>query len=157
MEYFLPSIAALLIAALIVFLILPRLGASALVGLSVVLLIFCLYNHYKLFGSEYRYSTWQEQLKSYAPFFMYGSLTVVILLYLGYLFNKEGPSMIPASNISDQPKNIVESVNNTVNTILTNVANGVGMKTNQINPNAPILTNLGNILSSPNKRNNRIM
>jgi hypothetical protein len=157
MEYFLPSIAALLIAALIVFLILPRLGASALVGLSVVLLIFCLYNHYKLFGSEYRYSTWQEQLKSYAPFFMYGSLTVVILLYLGYLFNKEGPSMIPASNISDQPKNIVESVNNTANTILTNVANVVGMKTNQINPNVPILTNLGNILSSPNKRNNRIM
>ena len=157
MEYFLPSIAALLIAALIVFLILPRLGASALVGLSVVLLIFCLYNHYKLFGSEYRYSTWQEQLKFYAPFLMYGSLTVVILLYLGYLFNKEGPSMIPASNISDQPKNIVESVNNTANTILTNVANVVGMKTNQINPNVPILTNLGNILSSPNKRNNRIM
>jgi hypothetical protein len=157
MEYFLPSIAALLIAALIVFLILPRLGASALVGLSVVLLIFCLYNHYKLFGSEYRYSTWQEQLKFYAPFLMYGSLTVVILLYLGYLFNKEGPSMIPASNISDQPKNIVESVNNTANTILTNVANGVGIKTNQINANAPILTNLGNILSSPNKRNNRIM
>ena len=160
METFLPSIAALLIGALIVFLVLPRLGATALVGLSVTLLIFCLYNHYKLFGSEYQYSTWQEHLKWYAPFFMYGGLTLGILFYLGFIFKNNGPSMLPASNISAQPTNISQSINNVGNTLLTgavNVANNTGIKTNQVNPNAPILTNLGNILSSPNKRNNNIM
>ena len=157
MEYFLPSIAALLISALIVFLVLPRLGASALVILSIALLVFCLYNHYKLFGAEYRYSTWQEKLKSYAPFIMYGTLTIVILMYLGYLFNKQGPSMLPASNLSDEPVSILGSVNHTGNSALTSIANGLGMKPTTVNSNAPVLTNLGNILSSPNKRNQHIL
>ena len=124
MELFLPGIAALLISALIVFLVLPRLGAPVLVGLSVVLLVFCLYNHYTLFASEYRLSTWQEQLKWYAPVVLYGGVTLAVLMYLGYLYNNNGASMLPASNISNVPSNVSEAVNDTV-VAATNAVNAV--------------------------------
>jgi len=166
MEFFLPGIAALLIGALIVFLLLPRLGAPMLVGLSVVLLVFCLYNHYKLFASEYKLSTWQEGLKWYAPLLMYGGLTLAVLMYLGYLFSSKGANILPASNVSDQPTNIIESVNNTAkvaNDAVNQVANVLGLgngnaKANNRGNNKGnngILANLGNILNTPAKRNNQ--
>ena len=160
MEFFLPGLAALLIAALIVFLVLPRLGAPILVGLSVALLVFCLYNHYSLFAAEYRYSTWQEQLKWYAPVLMYGGLTVGIIMYLGYLYNNNGANILPASNISTEPNTVVESVINAgkaLNNTMTDAVNAFGL--NQGKPanqaNNSILTNLGNMLNSP-RRNNRM-
>ena len=162
MEFFLPGIAALLIAALIVFLVLPRLGAPVLVGLSLVLLAFCVYNHYTLFAPEYRYSTWQEKQKSYSPVLIYGGLTVAILMYLGYLYNNEGPSILPASNISTQPNTVVESVVNAGNAVknsITDAGNMLGLnqgKPANIRPNNGILTNLGNMLNSP-RRNNRMV
>jgi len=158
MEFFLPGIAALLIGALIVFLVLPRLGAPILVGLSVALLVFCVHNHYALFASEYKYSTWQEQLKWYSPVLMYGGLTVAILMYLGYLYNNNGASILPASNISTQPNTVVESVVNAANAAknaVLNVTNNIGLTQPQ-QANNSILTNLGNMLNSP-KRNNRMI
>jgi len=164
MELFLPSIAALLISALIVFLVLPRLGAPVLVGLSVVLLVFCLYNHYTLFASEYRLSTWQEQLKWYAPVIMYGGLTIAVLMYLGYLFNSNGPSMFPASNISGEPTNVSEAVNNSAvaaTNAVNAVSNAVGLgnvlgKANNKGNNS-VLGNLGGILNSPKRNNNHAL
>ena len=167
MELFLPGIAALLISALIVFLVLPRLGAPVLVGLSLALLVFCLYNHYTLFGSEYRLSTWQEQLKWYAPVVMYGGLTLAVVMYLGYLFNSKGASILPASNISGEPTNVVEAVNNSalaatnaVNAAsnamgLGNVLGKANNKPANANANNSVLGNLGGILNSPKRNNNR--
>jgi hypothetical protein len=169
MELFLPGIAALLISALIVFLVLPRLGAPVLVGLSVVLLVFCLYNHYTLFASEYRYSTWQEQLKWYGPVVLYGGLTIAVLMYLGYLYSGKGASILPASNISAEPTTITEAVNNTAEAAtnaVNAVSNAVGLgnvignanKGNNRGNNKPsnnsVLGNLGGILNSPKRNNN---
>ena len=165
MELFLPGIAALLISALIVFMVLPRLGAPVLVGLSVVLLVFCLYNHYTLFASEYRLSTWQEQLKWYAPVILYGGITIAVLMYLGHLYSGKGASILPASNISNTPTNVTEAVNNTA-VVATNavnaVSNAVGLgnvlgnanKGNNKPANNSVLGNLGGILNSPKRNNN---
>ncbi len=87
MELFLPSIAALLVTALLVFLVLPRLGAPILSVLALVLLAYGVYTHYYMFYSEYRYSTWQERLKFYAPFVMIAGLILAIVFYLGFLFS----------------------------------------------------------------------
>jgi hypothetical protein len=145
--------AILLIGSLIVFLILPRVGASVLVGLSVLLLVFCVYNHYTLFSSEYKLSTWQETLKWYAPVIMYGGLTVAILMYLGYLFSNKGSSMLPASNLSESTTNAI--VNQTTS-IANTISNTLGMNNNRVaKGNNSILGNLGGILNSP-KRNNAI-
>lgn len=161
MEFFLPGLAALLIAALIVFLVLPRFGAPILAALSVVLLIYGVYNHYSMFGSEWRYSTWQERLKWYAPFLIVGALILSVLFYMGFLFGAEGPAALPANNTGlAGDATVVEAANAVGNTALNavaNVTNAIGLTNNaKVNENKGMLENLGNILNgSPNnKRNN---
>jgi len=147
MEFFLPGLAALLIAALLVFLVLPRLGAPILASLSLVLLAYGVWSHMTLFYSEYRYSTWQERFKGYAPFVVLGLLIMGVLGYLMYIFGTVGSSALPASNLTPAQ---TTSVNNTINS----VANSIGLSTNKKNNSGTVLENLGGILNTPNKRNN---
>jgi hypothetical protein len=85
MEFFLPSILFLLVACGIVFFVIPRFGPLVLAGISLVLLILGIYNHYSLFQTEYRLSTWQSGMIGYAPFIMIGALVLAIILYLLYM------------------------------------------------------------------------
>jgi hypothetical protein len=170
MELFIPGLATLLIVGLIVFLVLPRLGAPVLAALSIVLLAYGIYNHIQLFSAEYRYSTWQDQLKFYAPFVLIGGLILVILMYIGFLFGTEGPSALPASSVpvanatevvnsaNTAVSNAVNTVTNTVSNAVNAVTNAVGLTNSRNNTNkAGLLSNLGRILNTPNTRNNRIL
>lgn len=175
MELFLPGLAALLIAALIVFLVLPRLGAPILAVLSILLLAYGVYNHIQLFSSEYVYSTWQDRLKNYAPFVMIGGLLLAILFYMTYLVGSQGTSALPATNVPVNNAQIVEAVNNVnaaANTVANTVTNAVTNTMNTVanviglggpnnrgsNRNQGVLANLGAALTTPfNRRpNNRV-
>jgi hypothetical protein len=128
MELFLPSVAALLIAALIVFLVLPRIGAPVLAVLSIVLLAYAINNHIQLFSSEYRYSTWQEQFKGYGPFILIGVLVLVSLGFISYLFaGGAGASALPASNVpvNNAAVNAINGAANQAVNVATNAAEGV--------------------------------
>lgn len=100
MEFFLPSILFLLVACGIVFFVIPRFGPLVLAGISLVLLILGIYNHYSLFQTEYRLSTWQSGMIGYAPFIMIGALVLAIILYLLYMVpaggNTGGSFMTPS-------------------------------------------------------------
>ena len=164
MELFLPSIAALLVTALLVFLVLPRLGAPILSVLALVLLAYGVYTHYYMFYSEYRYSTWQERLKFYAPFMMIAGLILAIVFYLGFLFSTGSIEELPATNVPGLNTGAVAVANNavvnaskSVNTAMINLGNTLGLNNTKKN-NVGILTNLGNILNTPtNKRNNILL
>lgn len=82
MELFIPSVLILLLAAAVIFFVLPRFGAPVLALISVALLVFGIYQHMNAFGTEYRLSTWQLGLVNYAPYVMVGGLLVVIAFYL---------------------------------------------------------------------------
>jgi hypothetical protein len=175
MEFFLPGLAALLIAALIVFLVLPRLGAPILAVLSILLLVYGVYNHIQLFSSEYAYSTWQDRLKFYSPFVMIGGLILAILFYMTYIVGSQGTSALPATNVPVNNAQVVEAVNtvtenvnaaankvaNVVNNTVNSVANAIGLGGNNnrgvANKNQGVLANLGAALATPfNRRpNNR--
>jgi hypothetical protein len=179
MEFFLPGIATLLIAALIVFLILPRLGAPVLAVLSLLLLVYGVYNHIQLFSSEYRYSTWQERLKDYSPFIIIGTMVVFIIGYITVLFSTNGANSLPANavpmnsavneivnntqkifntNMITEPlSNVTNTITSGVNTVANTVSNAVtnvfgGNKGNG-QGNRGALTNLVNILATPKNRN----
>lgn len=82
MELFLPGLLVLIISALFIFMVLPRLGTPILAGVSILTLIAVLLHHYSLFSSEYRLSTWQNGLSAYAPFLLIG---VSILIVIGVI------------------------------------------------------------------------
>jgi hypothetical protein len=161
MEFFLSSMAFLLVVALIVFLVVPRLGATVLVGLSIVLLIGCLYSHYRLFSSEYRYSTWQERLKWFAPAVMYTGLGIGVVIFIGSLLG--GPSIasvLPITNLpAGSPNSVTETINNTakvandaVNQVANSVGNTLGLNTKNNRP-SNALSNLGGLLNTPRTNN----
>lgn len=138
MELFIPSVLVLLLAAAVVFFILPRFGAPVLAIISVALLVYGIYNHMNAFGNEYRFSTWQLGLVNYAPYLMIGGLLLVIAFYLlsiSPLGKPEGataPTMPEVPSVSEMPPantatNVVtEGVNNALKglTNMVNMANG---------------------------------
>jgi len=157
MEFFLPSILFLLIAAAIVFFVIPRFGPLVLAIVSLVLLTIGMYNHYTLFQNEYRASTWQLGLVAFAPYIMIGVVIVMIILYLTYLLPSGSTSSAPnvkANTINLPPPEtatnvITEGVNNAIRAAAP-VANIKVNTTNQ--PNT--LNNNNNINNISNNNNN---
>lgn len=103
MQFFLPSLITFIIAIVIVFAVLPRLAAPILVGISLVILAFALYHHITLFRTEYALSTWQDQLKFYAPFVMIAALLLAVLAYFGVIAGGGGYSALPVPTLPTLP------------------------------------------------------
>jgi hypothetical protein len=134
MELFIPSVLLLLLAAAVIFFVLPKFGPAALAMISVILLGLGIYQHMNAFGTEYRLSTWQYNFTSYAPFIMVGGLLLVIGFYLLSLlpFGKtnagttapilpEMPTIAEMPNASTATNTVTAGVNNALKGI-TNVA-----------------------------------
>lgn len=162
MELFIPSVLILLLAAAIIFFVLPRFGAATLALISVGLLVFGLYQHINAFGTEYRLSALQTGLMSYAPYIMVGGVLLVIGFYLVSLspFGKanagttapsmpEMPSVAEMPNANTATNAVTAGVNNALKGI-TNVAGtaaaavGIGNATKAANNKG-----LGNALAAP--------
>ena len=90
MELFLPSLIILLLAALFSFFVVPRLGATVLVVVSILALIAAGVHHYSMFSSEYQLSTWQLGLQANAPWVVLGLALVFLLAARVYMFGGEG-------------------------------------------------------------------
>lgn len=134
MEFFLPGLFVLLIGVLIAFFVIPRFSPVILAIISIVLLIAALYDHFRIFSYEYAYSTWQEQLKGYAPYVMVGALLITIIFYFMYIFGGGRPKAnnsiseaienMPNANTATNP--LTEAINNTLKAV-NNVVNGNGV------------------------------
>lgn len=79
------------IVALLSYLLIPKIPVTALMAGAAILLAAGVWWHATQFGVDYRTSTWQEQLRSYAS---YALLLVVILLsYFFYVFGWKNSSL----------------------------------------------------------------
>lgn len=121
MEFFLPSLIAFIIAIVIVFVVLPRLAAPVLVVLSLTILGFALYQHITLFKTEYALSTWQEQLKFYAPFVMIAGLLLSVLTYFGVIASTGSALPIPTLPVTPN----LPAANTATNTLTAAINNGI--------------------------------
>lgn len=151
MELFIPSVLVLLLAAAIIFFVLPRFGAPALALISVGLLVFGIYQHMNAFGNEYRLSTWQLGLMSYAPFIMIGGLLLVIGFYLLTLspLGKAGttaPNMPEMPSVAEMP-----NANTATNAVTAGVNNALKGITN-VTGNAAAALGLGNAAKAANNK-----
>ena len=122
MEFFIPGFCILFVTVTLSYFIIPK--ATPLIAsiLSVIFLLFGVYEHYLLFASEYRLSTWQEGLKAYAP----GVMIFVILIFIIYsifAFFTNGsvpiPSMPSIPSIPSMPSK------NAVTNAIMESANGI--------------------------------
>jgi len=136
MEFFLPSVLVLLLAAAVVFFVFPSLGPLTLAVVSMVLLTLGVYQHWTQFGVEYRMSTWQLGSLAYAPYLMVGGLLVAIIIYLGYLLpvssssSNSTASIIPMPTVANMP-----SANTSTNPITAGINRAINTVTNLVKKN----------------------
>ena len=165
MELFLPSFLILLLAAIVVFTVLPRFGPLVLTVLSLALLVFGVYHHMSLFKSEYRLATWYDNMtfKALAPALLIG---LTLILTLGFILSFFGSGVpvpaIPAVNeavasIGNAASVAVENITETVKNLANNTAGAVNNAVNVVtNNNKATGTNNNSSLfgAANNKRNN---
>jgi len=158
-----------LIAVLVSFFLVPKATPMTAAILAIAFLTYGVYDHYQLFASEYKLSTWQEGLKIYAPFIMVG----VIIMYSIYgmvAFFTGGavpvPSMpdIPSMPTMDNVPSLNQMSNQMTNT-LNDVANSIENATSNIFSNngnngssfknsiTNFANNLGNSMGFNNNQN----
>jgi hypothetical protein len=100
MELFIPSLVVLVLGAIVVFFILPKMSPQILGFTSIVLLCIGLYQHTMTFPYEYRLSNFTDMLKDYAPFVMIGAtilgLSIAIMVMVPGSTSDSISSALPA-------------------------------------------------------------
>lgn len=121
MELFLPSVIVLLLAAAVVFFLLPKFGPATLAIVSAVLLVFGLYQHYSTFQTEYRFSTWQ--MTAFSPYYLIGGLLTVLAIFFLYTIPVGGGSSeVAVPNVELPTVSSMPSANTSTN-VLTGAIN----------------------------------
>jgi hypothetical protein len=161
MELFIPGLLVFFVVIAISFLVIPRFTPLLAAILSIVFLTLGVRQHYMMFASEYRLSTWQESLKIYAPAIMIGAIILFIIYSILALFTKGSvpvPSMpnITAPNENTVTDNVLESLNTAANSLANinaNLEENVNEAINTVNENATKFLN--NITGNNNKNKNK--
>jgi predicted PurR-regulated permease PerM len=148
MEFFIPSLLLFLLAIGVTFAIAPRATPLVAALLSIGFLTFGVYQHYKLFASEYRLSTWQQGLKLYAPALMIAAIIIFIIYAILAFFTK---GSVPVPNIP----NITEPNENTVTNQVIQSLNKVGNMVNNTKNN--VIENINNTINNVNKNRTNIL
>lgn len=86
MELFLPSLLAILVAALFAFAIVPQFGPLSLAFVSLLALVAAGVHHYSMFANEYKLSTWQDAIRGYASYIVLGVAILLCIFYLIQMF-----------------------------------------------------------------------
>jgi hypothetical protein len=130
---FLLFLAALV--ALISYLIIPYIPVVTLMTAAAIALAAGIWWHWTQFAVDYRTSTWQEQLRSYASYFML--LAVILMSYAFYVFAWQG------SPLQGYASSAIQSIRDTGGRKLSEVATRLVASTKTVA--SPILTGSQNL------------
>jgi hypothetical protein len=125
MEFFLPSLFIFLLTVIVISFVVPRMSPMIIIGMSAVLLAFGVYHHFKLFWNEYKQSTWQDQLRLFAPGIMLTVIIIYVLFSLVMFFTGGSVPVPPMPKIELPPANtatnvVTEAINNIISPIMPN-------------------------------------
>uniref|UniRef100_A0A6C0DPE8 Uncharacterized protein n=1 Tax=viral metagenome TaxID=1070528 RepID=A0A6C0DPE8_9ZZZZ len=171
MELFLPGLFILVITAFFAFLVVPRLGPTILVIVSLIALLAAGVHHVNLFYSEYRLSTWQVGITSAAPWIVLSVAILFILAALFTVFSKRltgnanaNANQTPMQTLQNAVTNSAAAtpsaasatnpVTSAINTTLTTIGNTASNTVNAITGNNKKNNSAGLFGMSNNKKNN---
>jgi hypothetical protein len=124
MEFFLPGLLLFFVAIIVTILIVPTITPMVAAILSILFLTYGVYDHYRMFASEYRLSTWQDGVKIYAPFIMIAGI-ILYVIYFIFVFFTKGEVPIPKVEApSINTSATLNSIKNTTTNTLNKISNG---------------------------------
>jgi len=135
MQFFLPGLALFLFAIAITFFLAPYATPMVASILSIIFLTYGVYDHYHLFASEYRLSTWQDAWKIYAPFIMIGAIILYVIYGIMAFFSGGKvpvPSMPSVSNVTTNLSKSVSDMANTATSYMNDTANAAANAVNNV-------------------------
>jgi len=91
MEFFLPSLLTLILAALVVFFVLPKFAPIVLAVIALLALVLGAYQHYEMFKMDYRMMTWQDGASTVAPYILIGFIVLYIIGFLLNIYKSRSP------------------------------------------------------------------
>lgn len=142
MEFFLPGLLFFIVTIVFTMMVAPKVTPMVAAVLSVGFLTYGVYDHYRFFASEYRFSTWQQGLKIYSPFIMIAAIIIYIMYAMTAFFtngsvpipNVSLPNAIPAlSNTANSVANSFTEVTNNISNTITNSINNTKNAISNIN------------------------
>ena len=151
MEFFVPGLLFFILTIIFTFYFAPKATPMIAAILSLVFLTYGVYDHYRMFASEYSSSTWQEPLLlMYSPAVMITVLILYVLYGMSALFTK-GQVPVPAMpSVPNMP-----SVNNALNNVTESLSNAANSVANAANNMMNTVLNSGNNSNGTNNRGNR--
>jgi hypothetical protein len=155
MELFLPSILVIIFAALVIMIIIPNFSPLIIVILSAILLTASTYQHFTFFWSEYQQSTWQTNLKIFAPGIIITGIFIYIFVVGGsFLFSGQMPEM-PAMELPPA-STATNSVTSAINNSMSAISNATSSVSNSIaNSGSAVANSLGLNGSNNARKNNK--
>lgn len=156
MQFFLPGLALFLFAIAITFFLAPYATPMVASILSIIFLTYGVYDHYHLFASEYRLSTWQDAWKIYAPFIMVGAI-ILYVIYGIMAFFSGGKVPVPSiPSVSNVTTNLSKSVSDMANTATNYMNETATAAANAVNNAANAGNNMLNNMTSNTSRNTKL-
>jgi hypothetical protein len=131
MELFYPSILVLVLAAVVIFLILPKLSPYILGGGTLILLIIGIVQHYQQFPYEYTATQISQTVTDYSPFVVLAALILGLIITIASMFGFQTPSV--ASVLPEMPAmpNLGAANNGKNGGVVNAVANTLGLGGNR--------------------------
>lgn len=93
MELFLPTLLTIVLAAIVVFVVMPKLSPYILGVMALAMLLVGAYQHYTMFPYEYQTSRLLDTLKDYTPVIMLGVLIIGLLINILWAFGIQTPAV----------------------------------------------------------------
>jgi len=140
MELFLPSILVIIFAALVIMILIPNFSPLIIVILSAVLLTASTYQHFQFFWNEYQQSTWQTNLKIFAP----GIIIAAVFLYIFVV----GGSYIASGTMPQMPAMELPPASTATNSVTSAINNSMSAITGATNSIANTITNAGSSVTN---------
>ena len=142
MEFFIPGITIMFITIYISSRIIPRVTPLIAAVLSIIFLIFGVYEHYSMFASEYRLSTWQDGMKAYAPAVMIVA-TFLFISYSSFSLFENGiempkmPQMPQMPQLPQMPKIDMSPISESISNISSSFKNNSSKSNNSNSEKEP--------------------
>jgi hypothetical protein len=130
------------IAALLTYIVIPRVPVVALAAASSIALAAGVWWHWTQFAVDYRTSTWQEQLRNYASYVMV--LVVILVSYAFYVFGFAG--VTTSGPVAAAPPSYFSQITNTIRNTTSKITSPFMEEAPARSPAAPNL-NMTNLFS----------
>ena len=103
MEFYIPSLFIMIIAAAVCFLLIPQFTPMILAGFATLCLVLAMYNHSSLFWNEYKNMNWASTATASmaSPYLLVGLVILLSVGYIIFLFSSgKAPNLgVPSMNI----------------------------------------------------------